>query len=131
MEFLIEITPDDLPGLLEKDIEATTKELMQDLAKFLPTEARAVIDESSAGGKLYPRSSRTGFKRFHQASAKGQAPAKDSFELYNSFKATMGGDLSVTFEMAGHAAFLDPLIGGSFNRPFIEPAFIKVLKQIQ
>lgn len=129
MNFLIEITPDNIAGLLEKDIEETTKELMQDLAKFLPTEARAVIDESSAGGKLYSRSSGTGFKRSHRASAKGQAPAKDSFELYNSFKAQMDGDLSATFEMAGHAAFLDPLFGGNLNRPFISESVERTLQK--
>lgn len=118
MFFDLEILPENLKAELR--LEDATRSIMREIPKYLPTAAREVIDESAPAGKTYPKSIGEGFRSFIKRSAKGQAPAKDSFELYNSFRAKLSGDLEVTFEMASHAQWLDPVFGGYLDRPFLE-----------
>lgn len=119
MQIDVSITPGDIQAELSADIEKVTDRFFQSLKSELAPAAREVIDSSSPAGRLYARTRGEGFTRSHKASAQGQPPAKDSFELYNSFRAEKSGSRQVTFSMAGHARYLDPVFGGYLNRPFL------------
>ena len=91
------------------------------LSKHAPNEMRNLMNQSSPTGKLYARADGSGFTRSHHASAKGQTPAKDNLELYNSLSGSFSGG-AAEVEMAEHAKNLDPFFGGYLNRPFIDEA---------
>lgn len=122
MNLEIEITPGDIKRELQAATDEAADRFFRELKRELAPAAREVIDSSTPSGNLYARKSGEGFKRFHRASAKGEVPAKDSFALYNSFRAQITGEREITFSMAEHARWLDSLFGGYLNRPFLEEA---------
>lgn len=129
---------------LEKDVE----NLQERLANQIPIEARRIIDESNPSGRVYRRNAITarrtkalenlGLKRrgktriitgytFHRASARGQAPAKDSGKLYQNIRVsrTGRGKFRVIFgtPYAGILEF-------TLDRPFVLPAIQAAVEKV-
>lgn len=142
MEFRLHI-------LNKLDLTDEISAAMDSLADEFVTEIKNGIDASSPSGKTYRRKAITGRRtkkllalglkksgktrvitgyQYHKASAKGQAPAKDSKSLYKSVRVTSRGKTKKTIAIQGHAYYLDPMFkgqpngGGYLDRPFLQPA---------
>jgi hypothetical protein len=139
---------------LEGDLNFIAKEIeeiQRRIAEQVPIEARRIIDESTPSGKTYRRKAittrrtkakeRIGLQKrgktrlisgygFHRASAKGQAPAKDTGKLYRNIKVLRRSatEYRVVFG-APYAGYLEFNLDRPFILPAIEAAVTKVLNQ--
>lgn len=111
----------DLQPVLEsaiRELKAATDEetgkLMKDLAIDAPNEMRSLMDTANRSGRKAKRTAGESFTR----SARGEVPGIDSFDLYDSMRGEADKS-SLTLYFAEHAKYLDPVLGGYLNRPFI------------
>lgn len=115
MEFRIEINPilNEAIRELEDTTDVEIESIFKDLAIDAPNEWRRLMQGVKSGHPAR-RTTGTPFIR----SAFGEAPAIESFDLYDSMVGNPEG-ASVIFQFAEHAVYLDPVFGGYLNRPFI------------
>lgn len=97
------------------------------LALMAQGEAKKSILRGSKTGRIYKRG-----KRFHQASAPGEAPANDFGFLANKIMAEMTEDLTAsTISLAPYSVHLEYGTRKAAARPFLRPAGEKVKAQAQ
>lgn len=97
------------------------------LALMAQGEAQKSILRGPKSGRLYKRG-----KKFHQASAPGQAPANDFGFLANNIKAEMTNELTAsTFSLAPYSVHLEYGTRKMAARPFLRPAGEKVKAQAE
>lgn len=81
----------------------------------IEAESKAAIQTGPKTGRLYRRR-----KRFHQASAEGEAPATDTSNLVNS---GFTRRKSATRYQVGYTAQYARRLEEDMNRPFLKPVF--------
>ncbi len=118
----IKINPVDLDKF-KKGVE----DGLMALALMAQGEAQKSILRGPKSGRLYKRG-----KKFHQASAPGQAPANDFGFLANNIKAEMTNELTAsTFSLAPYSVHLEYGTRKMAARPFLRPAGEKVKAQAE
>ena len=116
----ITINPVDL-GKIREGVE----DGLMALALMAQGEAQKSILRGPKTGRLYKRG-----KKFHQASAPGEAPANDFGFLANNIKAEMTNELTAsTFSLAPYSVHLEYGTRKMAARPFLRPAGEKVKAQ--
>ena len=107
----------------------------QTLEAVLPKMQEVVVNDIETGGRtgrLYKRKRAPGF---HQASAPGEMPKKDSGELSKSFingVTRIGGNVQGTImNFSGHAVPLELKPKQKGGRPFMRPLFKQFLRPVK
>lgn len=107
LELSLEPFDFELKADLERSIEETTASLVKDIAGSVPFDLQQAVGSSS--------------------SAKGSPPAKRTGFLQRSIKGYVVSPTAIEIEMADYAQYLDPYLGGSLDRPFIEESLERTL----
>lgn len=124
-------------NLARKEVEDGASRLIRKIT--LDTEGAIKRNMASAKhGKQYARGAsrtKTGKpvkrRRYHRASAPGEAPAIDTGHLVNSIRSTFPTKLKGVLNIgAAYASFLEFGTRKMAARPFIEPAFAGVLRAL-
>ena len=120
LAFEIDLDPDLQRVLSElgRSVEEVTAKIVKTIAEDAPGEMQAIMAGSSPSGKPAPGGGKH--------SAKGQAPAIVTRELFRSLQGKVVSPTEAEILMADHGFYLDPLFegepggGGYLDRPFIE-----------
>lgn len=81
-------------------VEEVIARMLTRLAKRFKNDRKTAMATDAHTGRIYSRGSGAGFRHYHQASARGQSPAVDTFNLTNSIKDEKTAILS-------HRVFID------------------------
>lgn len=104
---------------LERDLQQIETALVKEISESAPEEMRNLMVSANPDGKT---------------SSIGNPPAKKSGKLFDSLQGKVLSADSASVEMAGHAVYLDPFLGGKLNRPFIiegiDRAITKTLRSL-
>lgn len=121
LDIEIELDPTiaDIVRDLKQDVSEIEKQIVKTVAELAPAEMRNLMLEANPDGKT---------------SKIGKLPAIRSGQLADSLQGKVLSEDSATIEMAGHAVYLDPFLGGKLNRPFviegIDRAVVKTLRKL-
>ena len=120
---MIEISTKLQPGFSEfaRDLADITEDIARDLTETLPIEIQTLFLYAPHTGVRYGD---------HQASAKGESPAVDTGELFDSLDDFTFANGVGTISLAEHAFYLDPNFGGGGSRPFIDEAIENSLEKV-
>jgi hypothetical protein len=83
-------------------VEEVISRMLNRVAKRFKNDRKQAMATDTHTGRIYSRGGGAGFRHYHQASARGQSPAIDTFNLTNSLKDEKTAGLS-------HRVYVDDL----------------------
>ena len=95
------------------------------LATFGTANRMKIVVQEPKSGRIYKRG-----KKFHTASAPGQAPATDSGNLVSSIMPAMADDLTGEIMLNDYGVYLEFGTNRIAARPFIIPSLDEVLADL-
>ena len=113
----ISLTSNRFPEIARR-LPVATRRIVRETAHDIERRAKLSIQSGAKTGRLYRRG-----KKFHRASAPGQAPATDTGNLVNSIGVQFTGETrAIVYVGAEYAPHLEYGTARMAARPFMTPA---------